>query len=240
MLRPPEIAAVLRREADPTRCANARVDAANAAGGEDNITAVVVDVVADGDPIPAASAGAGTVGPKDTLVDTPAVAAGGEPPASAAPPEPVTPAPARRTRRERRVDRHVGRTIVRVVWFAVPILLIVGIGVAAVAWYARRTYFVAFDDRNAVVLYQGRPGGLLLWDPTVVRRTTLRRAELPEPVQLAIDGEKEFSNRGDAVAYVVRFEQRAKAEAATTTTTAVPTTTTSTAPGSAPAPTVTP
>ena len=38
MVRPDDIASLLRRESDPTRAANPLVDAANAAGGEDNIT----------------------------------------------------------------------------------------------------------------------------------------------------------------------------------------------------------
>ena len=48
MVREDQILAVLRREVDPTRAANALVDAANADGGADNITTVVVDVVEGG------------------------------------------------------------------------------------------------------------------------------------------------------------------------------------------------
>src|SRR3954452_3632880 len=39
-----DIAATLRRESDPSRPASQLVDAANSAGGEDNITVVVVAV----------------------------------------------------------------------------------------------------------------------------------------------------------------------------------------------------
>jgi protein phosphatase len=240
MLRAPEIATILRREADPTRCANALVDAANAAGGDDNITTVVIDVVDDdidgGSPADPAGGRAATAGSAPTLtdstvtdlpaVDAPPDARADAPvdlpaaaPPSAPAPEPPAP-PAGRSRRERRTDRHVGRSIGRFLWFAVPILLILGLGIAAIAWYARRTYFVAFE-RGTVVLYQGRPGGLLLWDPTVVRRTTLHRNDLPEQVQVAIEGEKSFSNRGDAVAYVIRFENQARTAATSTTTTTV-------------------
>ena len=44
MVAPDDIAATLRRESDPARAAAQLVDAANAAGGEDNITVVVVAV----------------------------------------------------------------------------------------------------------------------------------------------------------------------------------------------------
>jgi PPM family protein phosphatase len=45
MLRPDEMASILGRENDPKRAAQLLVDAANAAGGEDNITAVIVEAV---------------------------------------------------------------------------------------------------------------------------------------------------------------------------------------------------
>jgi PPM family protein phosphatase len=47
MVRSEDIADILEREPDPKRAAQLLVDAANAAGGEDNITAVVVDAVED-------------------------------------------------------------------------------------------------------------------------------------------------------------------------------------------------
>lgn len=238
MLRNSDIAAVMRREREPTLCANALVDAANAAGGVDNITAVVVDAVGDDDAIDPAAATA-TVPAGDT--GRPA-GEGAEPADAAAAPSAPAPPPeadGSTSRRERRAtaraDRHVGRTAVRVLWFAVPIVLILGLGVAAIAWYARRTYFVAFDGADKVVVYQGRPGGLLIWDPTVLKTTDLARGELPEQAQLAIGGTKEFSNRGDAVAYVVRLEHRTNS--ATTTTT---TSTTLPVPGGVPAPSPTP
>jgi PPM family protein phosphatase len=55
MVRQDEIAGVLSREPDPERAAQLLVDAANAAGGEDNVTALVVDVVED-EAVPAAAA----------------------------------------------------------------------------------------------------------------------------------------------------------------------------------------
>jgi PPM family protein phosphatase len=47
MVRQDEIAGILSREHDPERAAQLLVDAANAAGGEDNVTALVVEVVED-------------------------------------------------------------------------------------------------------------------------------------------------------------------------------------------------
>src|SRR5262249_58075273 len=43
MVRPEEIATILGREHDPKRAAQLLVDAANAAGGEDNVTALILE-----------------------------------------------------------------------------------------------------------------------------------------------------------------------------------------------------
>ena len=63
MVRPAAIVEILHHEPDPTAAANALVDAANAAGGDDNITVVVLDAQADGrDPLPDSVAAAITGG----------------------------------------------------------------------------------------------------------------------------------------------------------------------------------
>ena len=190
MLRPEAISALLRREADPTRAANLLVDAANAAGGEDNITTIVIDIEDDGaDPFAPAPA---SVGPAVTTA-APLAADRGPPPtarrsplrarAPRAPTEavesPTTARPeaqrpraaatmpegasaatelARRVRAEQQKDRHPVRAAGRFARFALPIILILGLAVAVTAWYARRTYFVAFDGHGQVTVYQGRPG----------------------------------------------------------------------------------
>lgn len=63
MIHADEIARVLATVPDPTAAANALVDSANRAGGEDNITALVLDVVDDpanrAEPSPVESASAG-------------------------------------------------------------------------------------------------------------------------------------------------------------------------------------
>ena len=56
MVRDDDIAEVLRRHRDPARVADVLVAAANAAGGEDNVTVVIADVVADAAEIPATGA----------------------------------------------------------------------------------------------------------------------------------------------------------------------------------------
>jgi len=121
MVRTEEIAAILQREPDPQRAANTLVDAANKAGGEDNITVVILDVVADGSPAVAA--------PPDVETDTA---------------ERPTALPKRRRR------PRWGR-IGRVLLWVLPVVLVLALGFTAVGWYARRTYFVDIDRARVTV-----------------------------------------------------------------------------------------
>ncbi|MBA2326436.1 MAG: Stp1/IreP family PP2C-type Ser/Thr phosphatase [Actinobacteria bacterium] len=200
MVRTEDIAAILQREPDPQKAANELVDTANKAGGEDNITVVILDVVADGSPTAAAL-------PRDDEDLT------AEPPA-----------PSRRDRR-RRLPR-AGR-IARVLLWVLPVVLVLGLAFTAVGWYARRTYFVDID-RARVTVFQGVPGGLLGWDPTLEERTPIKVADLTEAERNDIDGGKRFSSRDKADAFVERLDQKiedretAGSTTTTTTTTTVP------------------
>src|SRR2546423_1537919 len=82
MLSDDTIAATLRRHPDPQQAADTLVDMANQAGGDDNITVVILDALADGSggaaaamPVAAASVGAEDAEP---ALDPP----GAEPPAA--------------------------------------------------------------------------------------------------------------------------------------------------------------
>lgn len=250
MLRPDAIAALLRREPDPTRAANLLVDAANAAGGEDNITTIVIDIEDDGaDPFAAAppavpiedstTAEVPTVIPSpipaepDVRPDVPAAAI-----TSPGMPEDASAAKAlaQRDRAARRKERHPVRSVGSFARFVVPILLILGLAFAMTAWYARRTYFVTFDGKGTVAVYQGRPGGLLMWDPTLVATTKITHADLPEAINQSVESRREFSDKDSALDFVDTVRRRAAefASTTTTTTTTLPTTTTTVASGSAP------
>ena len=238
MVRPATIGEILREHADPTAAANALVDAANAAGGEDNITVVVLDAQAEAkDPLPSSVAAAirprpaGTPAPPVEVVEPTAVGVVTTTTSMDAAPSPSpaagAPAPPRDTARFREPRPAPGaarRATGRVLAFVVPILVIVGVGIAAIGWYARSSYFVAFDH-GKVVVYQGRPGGVLLWDPTVVERTTLRRDRLADDFRQSVSERKEFDSKDAALAFV----GRARANQTTTTTTTIPVTTPTTA-----------
>ena len=145
--------------------------------------------------------------------------------AAAGPP----PEPPRRHRdtagfRQPRARRSVGRAVGRLLLFAIPILVIIGIAVFTIGWYARNSYFVG-TEAGKVVVYRGRPGGMLFWDPTVVGRTGIARSHLTDDFRQGVAEHKEFSSEAAAVAYVHR---------GVTTTTTTSTTTSTTLPGIAP------
>lgn len=137
----------------------------------------------------------------------------------------------------------------RVVAFLLVLLVIGGIAVAAIGWSANRTYFVAYQD-DQVALYQGKPGGVLWFDPKVIDTRDITREQTVEPFRTQIEAEKQFGSEADANAFlrnlreqVLEAEAEAEADAATTTTapastttTTSPVSTTAAPPASAPGP----
>jgi PPM family protein phosphatase len=261
MVRTQRIAEILGTEAEPTAAANALVDAANAAGGEDNITVVVLDAVGEGkDPLPSSVAAAirprasGTPtagGPADTgdpavvqVVESTPVEVSTETTSIDATPAPPTPEPAAALPkdtaryREPKPTHRAGRSAARVAMFVLPILVIIGLGIGALAYYAQHSYFVTVSD-GTVTLYRGRPGGVLWWDPEVVRSTNVKPAQLSAAAQDRIAKAREFSDETSAQQFVQaliadRAEEQHRAASTTSTTTsttpAVPSTSTTSTP----------
>jgi serine/threonine protein phosphatase PrpC len=222
MLSDETIAATLRRHADPQQAADILVDMANQAGGDDNITVVVLDALADGDGKTAATAAVGA-----PIRDEPtgewhmAEAGGAEGAAGGALVEPdldqgLDPEPAVAP-----ADSNRRRGLRAIVLWGLPILVVVGIALGAVGWYARRTYYVGLSA-DRVTLFKGVPGGLLGWQPTVDRPTDLTAADLTPADRVDLESGHRYANRSDANRFLARLEQTHEALAGTTTTTTVP------------------
>jgi hypothetical protein len=111
----------------------------------------------------------------------------------------------------------------RVLLWALPIVIVLGIAVAAVGWYARKDYFVGTSD-GRVTVFKGVPGGLAGWNPTIEQRTSVELADLKPAAQSQVRDHQTFSSRADAAAFVSRL----KATTTTTTTTSTSTTTSTT------------
>lgn len=211
-----EIAAVLRDTADPQVAAEELVTRANAAGGRDNVTVVVVDVLAAAEGEPFARPGASA-------------------PTSAAPFDP-SPRLAAATA-ARRGSGPRSRVTWRVVLFLVALLGLVALTAGAIVYWARGAYYVGAsgDGGGQVVIFQGRPGGVLWFQPTVAESTTLEVAELPMPERQRVEDGHVEPTLEDARRYVATLEGRVTPTTSTTSTSRpVTTTTTTTASTTAP------
>lgn len=236
------IASTLRQLADPQEAAHDLVRQARAAGGGDNITVVVVDVVDDGGRAEAASeALAGTKvgrhaassGPAPTPVAEVDLAHRAARVASPSAAPPASPPAARRPTLAP-PPRKPRRLTWRVAVFALALVAVAGVAVWAVAWYARSAYFVGLEDEQ-VAIFRGRPGGLLWFDPTVVeRKQSPTVAELLPAQRTELLAGHEVTSKAQADRYVNNLRQELEARRAppttlptttTTTTTAAPTTT---------------
>jgi protein phosphatase len=228
----PVIEVTLRKLADPAEAARELVRLANEGGGRDNITAVVVDVedgpgpagplVRLSEPTEPDLGSMGASPPPQTqpqpavdLSPTPGAVASAEtptaPPASPPPPAPPEPPvavsgggggqpPATEAPKRRRLTW-------RVVVFVLALLALV----AAVGFFLSRngrdTWFVTFDDDEQVVIEQGRPGGFLIWQPTVVEQTGVQRDELRPVAVDRVEEELDLSSLAEAQELVDNLER---------------------------------
>jgi protein phosphatase len=208
-----DIAKVLERCTTPHEASQALVDAANAAGGRDNITVIVVstasphaEVVVPAE-VPSASGADDTDPAGVPVVETPAPV-----------PAPA-PTPAKKKFRFGPV----------LFWSALGGIVLAVLVVFAA--YGRTGYFVSFQGDDVVVL-KGRPGGVLWFNPTVEARTTLTRSDLSDELALEITGEPTFSESSAAQTYVNGIRDEVQPNTTTTlpaiVTTTVPSTSTST------------
>jgi len=239
-----QIAAVLTGTEDPQYAADTLIELANAAGGRDNISVIVVDVVAT--PEPAASPVPAEVEedhePPATVdgadvVETPVALASpdGSPPVGgwvepdAAPTDttpvpipvrpPDLPPPAMAEPKRRRVTW-------RSVLFVVAILAILGIAFGAITYYGRSGYYVGFVG-DQVAVFKGQKGGVLWVEPTLDGTYDLHRADLTPAWQQRLDDTITFTSRASADAWfeTLRANPAAVPGLATSTTiTLAPTT----------------
>ena len=107
------------------------------------------------------------------------------------------------------------------------VLAVLGAAFGAIVWYGKGAYYVGFDG-DQVVVYQGRPGGVLWIDPEQVGTYPLERSDLTEAGISRIEANPTFSSRADADAYVANLEADPAAVIPPTTTTSSTTTTSTT------------
>jgi protein phosphatase len=189
-----EIATVLQQHTDPQETAEALVMVANANGGRDNTTVVVVDILDDiSEPVELPEA--------DTTGQMPA----------------VTEAPAPVVIGGRKKKSKVG---VVLFWSALTAIVISAFSIMGV--YARSGYFIGFDDSENVAVYRGRPGGWLWFQPTIDTQTELAGDELPEDILRDVAMNRTFTSSSQAQKYLSLVKIAIIDATTTTTTTTVP------------------
>ncbi len=125
---------------------------------------------------------------------------------------------------------------IRVVGFFTLLILILALAAAGIGWYARAGYFVGLAGRR-IMIYQGRPGGVLWFHPTVaadpgITTTQVESRHLPE-----LAAGQEESSLSAARAYITRLvaEQQAAVAAGLPLTAPDPGSTSTTVPATRPA-----
>ena len=233
-----QISSVLRRLADPKEAAEELVRIANEAGGRDNITVVVVDVVDDGG---RSLKAAEVLAAEQARLDS----RNGEPETKSVDATDHDPFAGRRSSLPES-DRNYGadiddpfagidkaaskRVTWRVIAFLLALLAVLAAVFGATAVSANGTYFVGFEGEE-VAVYKGKPGGVLWINPSLVESGPLTRKELPEDARVAVQQKPQFSSKGKAMRYVATLQERVdelEDKTTSTTTTAPGSTSTST------------
>lgn len=223
------ITRVLREERDAQAAADRLVEMAKANGGADNITVIVLDVTEEefaGRADATAAAGAGSTAGAGAGTGLPLIST--RPPPSD---EPAASALARASRHAVATYRRPSRITLRVALFLVALLVVAGGAAAFVVWYARGSYFVGLQG-DQLVIYQGRPGGVLWFHPTVAERPAVTTAQVPHRYLGQLTQGVVEPSRAAADDYVGNLENEYQSEnPAPTTTTAPPGATTTAPPG---------
>ena len=214
------IASLLNQEADPQVAAERLVDAANEAGGEDNITVVIVDIGADD----AQGSGATTAARRVSTAESPGSgASSAAAPSSseltyagavAAPPEPERreeqPTPTRDETHDEPPARKWPRKLV------VALVIVLLLGAAAffgVRYLLGNSWYVGVNDDGFVTVYEGIPeeiAGLSMNEEVEV--SDLEVTQLPDFLaENVADGIKKDSLE-DARSHVAILEEQVEAE----------------------------
>jgi protein phosphatase len=226
-----EITQVLRSIDDPEAAAQELVRQANAAGGRDNITLIVVDVVDDGrGPAGAADGRRESVPDDDDFShdpdqDTQSLLAVPDDQAHR------QGAGAPTDEGDRRADEPRAKApravTVRSLAFVTVVLALVGVGAFLAYRYAQDTYHVGLED-DRVVIFEGRPGGFLWFDPSPVEDTGIDVDDVPAAVLDDLESGVSQPTLQRARRYVTNLEDRIEDTRPPVTTTTRPTTTTTT------------
>jgi serine/threonine protein phosphatase PrpC len=232
-----DITATLIDFPDPQKCVDSLIDQANIAGGRDNITVIVVDVL-DGDtpPDPTQELDLTPTWADEsniTLDDIERIEAGIPRDATTVAEVAVAKQSRRDRKRAKKVDSAAaddaesengssptaatetptkdGPKLKRAVGVFIVLAVLVASFVALAAW-ARRGYFVDFDDQSEVIVFQGKPDQILIFGPTAETNGSVSRDELTLESAALVDEQPTFSNLADAILFIRSLDLVADAD----------------------------
>ncbi len=197
-----EIASLLQRVADPDEAAHQLVEEAKRQGGNDNITVVVVDIVAD-------------EGKDPTLTTAVPLQRASEEAAQEEEDQAEARSMSRRERRQQKRRTKSRLLTPRVIVFVGLLIALLAAAVGGVAWYARDGYFVGLKG-NQIVIYRGRPGGVLWFRPTVAATTSVTTDQVESYHLVALTGGQEEPSLEAARQFVNSMVAERKAAQAAT------------------------
>lgn len=184
MLENPEVSRILSSERDPQRAAQGLVDAANEAGGEDNITAIVVDLESGADEADAATSNA-VAAPPRTRQDT---------------------NPAATTKRS--TDRFRRAVVIT----SLALLVLGAIAYLSARFFLDRAWFVGVNASGYVAIFKGIPdkiAGLTL--SSEEQTTTVSASDLCGSLKGNVEEGIKVDSLDAARETVTNIEGRAKA-----------------------------
>lgn len=196
------IRSTLADNSDPQAAADELVRRANEAGGEDNITVVIVDVTDGPQTSTTRTATARSAPVASTTDQSPSVS--GERPA------PVSQEPVR-AEPEPIVEQPAKRRWVKPLVAVVIILALLAVGAFFLIDYLRTSsYYVGLDADDNVTIYQGRSEDLFGIDlDDEVESTDLNVADLPENLRDNVEEGRTADSREEAEDIVADLQQRA-------------------------------
>ena len=115
------------------------------------------------------------------------------------------------------VKNKKNRLAVAIFWSALVAILFGVLTVVGV--YARSGYFIGFNNDDNVVVYRGRVGGMLWFQPTVDTQTELNDDDLPEDVRREVLMNRTFTSSGLAAKYLMLVQTAIDNSTSTTTST---------------------